>query len=68
MSNTNKKLTAQNAILKLGKAIEARDKKTVLDLISPDNKDNMPDWDDVPDVVYEQWEQMLCKADSFLGI
>lgn len=40
---------------RLQEAIRKGDKQAALDLISPDDKSVMPDWDDLPDLIADRW-------------
>lgn len=61
-------LTATEAIEKLEKAISFGNKKEMLELISPDDPNSFPDWDDEPDYLWEEWDGLVEKSKQILGI
>ena len=63
-----KQLTARQAIDKLQNAIAIRDKKQILDLTDPDDRDLLPDWDEEPNHIWEEWSYLLEQTDEILGI
>ncbi len=61
-------MTSREAIEALESAIKSGNKKKVLELYSPDNSDVLPDWDNEPDYIWEEWEGLIEKAEQILGI
>ena len=61
-------MTSRQAIDVMELAIKNRDKKKVLELYSPDNSDILPDWDNEPDYIWEEWEELTEKAEKILGL
>lgn len=61
-------MTSREAIDAMESAIKSRDKKRVLELYSPDDLDVLPDWDNEPDYIWEEWEELIEKAEQILGI
>ena len=61
-------MTSREAIDAMESAIKSGDKKKVLELYSPDNSDILPDWDNEPDYIWEEWEELIEKAEQILGL
>jgi len=61
-------MTSREAIDAMESAIKSGDKKKVLELYSPNNSDILPDWDDEPDYIWEEWEELTEKAEQILGL
>jgi hypothetical protein len=57
-------MTSQEAIGAMQSAIKSGDKNKALELYSPDNPDILPDWDNEPDYIWEEWEQLTEKAEK----
>lgn len=55
-------------IAALEAAINTNDRAAMLDLISPNDRSALPDWDDVPNYLWENWENLLDQATNILGI
>jgi hypothetical protein len=64
----NLQMSSEEAIKKIESAIENGDKKAMLELVAPDDLDTLPDWDSEPDYLWEDWENLVDKANSLLGI
>ena len=61
-------MTSREAIESMESAIKSKTKKKVLELYSPDNSDILPDWDSEPNYIWEEWEELLEKAERMLGL
>ena len=61
-----KKLTTEQAISLLKKGIEENNKDAIIDILSFDN-DYMPNWLEVSDEVFEEWEKLVDAALDILG-
>ena len=61
-------MTAREAIDAMEAAIKSGNKKKVLELFAPDNPDNLPDWDSEPDYIWDEWEELIEKAEQILGL
>ena len=61
-------MTAPEAIDTMESAIKIGDKKRVLELYSPDDTDILPDWDNEPDYIWEEWKELTEKAEQILGL
>lgn len=61
-------MTSLQAIDALESAIKSRDKKKVLELYAPDNSDILPDWNNEPDYIWEEWEELTEKAEQILEL
>jgi len=61
-------MTAREAIDAMEAAIKAGDKRKVFELFASDNSDNLPDWDEEPDFLWEEWQELIEKAEQILGL
>lgn len=61
-------MTSREAIDALESAIKSGNKKKVLELYAPDNSGILPDWDNEPDYIWEEWEQLTEIAEQILGL
>lgn len=61
-------MTSRQAIDAMESAIKSGNKKKVLEIYSPDDSDILPDWDNEPDYIWEEWEQLTEKAEHILGL
>lgn len=61
-------MTSREAIEAMESAIKSGDKKKILELYSPDDTDILPDWDNEPDYIWEEWEELTEKAEQILGL
>jgi len=61
-------MTSREAINTLEFALKSQNKNKVLELYAPDNSDVLPDWDNEPDYIWEEWEELIEKAEHFLGL
>ena len=61
-------MTSREAIDAFESAIKSGNKKKVLELYSPDNLDVLPDWDNEPDYIWEEWEELIEKVEQILGL
>lgn len=61
-------MTSREAIEAMELAIKSGDKKKVLELYSPDDSGVLPDWDNEPDYIWEEWEELIEKAEQILGL
>ena len=60
------KLTPEQAIQQLKDAVEKKNLTKTLELISSTNP-SIPDWDEVDDSTFYQWETTVDKALSFIN-
>ena len=61
-------MTSREAINAIESAIKSGNKKKVLELYAPDNSDVLPDWDNEPDYIWEEWVELIEKAEQILGL
>jgi len=61
-------MTSREAIDALDYAIKSGNKKKVLELYAPDNSDVLPDWDNEPNYIWEEWEELIEKAEQLLRL
>lgn len=61
-----KKYEAEEAIEMLREAIDKRAYYKMLELVSPDDPDILPDWDSVPDSVFEEWDELVDEANELI--
>lgn len=61
-------MTSRQAIDAMESAIKSENKKKVLELYSPENTDILPDWDEEPDYIWEEWEELIDKAEQILEL
>jgi len=61
-------MTSREVIDALESAIKSGNKKKVLELYASDNSDVLPDWDNEPDYTWEEWEELIQKAEQILGL
>jgi len=55
-------LDSEYAISKLDHAIKTHNKEMILFLLDPDSRPLLPDWDDEPDYLFEQWDGLISTA------
>ncbi len=60
-------MTAIEAIVRLQQAIEDKDRRAMLNLLSPEDTDRMPDWDNVSNSLFKKWEKEVDKAMNILN-
>lgn len=54
--------TSQFIINELKSAIRDNNKQRALELISPDDIDSLPDWDQEPERIWEEYDETLERA------
>ena len=61
-------MTPREALDAMEFAIKSGDKKRVLELYSPEDTDILPNWDNEPDAIWGEWEELTEKAEQILGL
>lgn len=59
---SNSKLTASNAIEQLEEAIKTKNRPLIVHILAHENSDNLPEWDDEPDHIFNEWEALVEKG------
>jgi hypothetical protein len=59
-------LEPEEAVMALRMALERHDSELVLELLNPDRRESLPDWEEAPDYIFDDWQGYESKALKFL--